>query len=99
MVKLCINISYLGYLVSTCHAPWPMELVFMSTFDNQSMSIGCVGKLGHLFGFLRHDLLKVNRKKILSIHDMKFAAFSGQMTVPVYCMHRSPAIMLAICPQ
>ncbi len=30
---------------------------FMSTFDNQSMSIGCVGKLGHLFGFLRHYLL------------------------------------------
>ncbi len=29
----------------------------MSTFDNQSMSIGCVGKLGHLFGFLRHYLL------------------------------------------
>ncbi len=29
----------------------------MSTFDNQSMSIGCVGKLGHLSGFLRHYLL------------------------------------------
>ena len=26
--------------------------VFMSTFDNQSKSIGCVNKLGHLFGFL-----------------------------------------------
>ncbi len=26
----------------------------MSTFDNQSMSIGCVSKLGHLFGLLRH---------------------------------------------
>ncbi len=36
---------------------WPMDLVFMSTFDNQSMSIGCVGKLGHLSGFLRHYLL------------------------------------------
>ncbi len=24
---------------------------------NQGMSIGCVGKLGHLFGFLRHYLL------------------------------------------
>ncbi len=35
---------------------WPMDLVFMSTFDNQSMSIGCVGKLGHLSGFLRHYL-------------------------------------------
>ncbi len=33
---------------------WPMALVFMSTFDNQSMSIGCVGQLGHLSGFLRH---------------------------------------------
>ena len=40
---------------------WPMDLVFMSTFDNQSMSIGCIGKLGHLFGFLRHYLLKVER--------------------------------------
>ena len=29
----------------------------MSTFDNQSKSIGCVGKPGHLFGFLRHYLL------------------------------------------
>ncbi len=29
----------------------------MSTFDNQSMSIGCIGKLGHFFGFLRHYLL------------------------------------------
>ena len=27
------------------------------TFDNQTMSIGCVGKLGDLFGFLRHYLL------------------------------------------
>ncbi len=35
-----------------------MDLVFMSTFDNQSMSMGCVGNLfGHLFGFLRHYLL------------------------------------------
>ena len=33
---------------------WHMDLVFMSTFDNQSMSIGLVGKLGHLSGFLRH---------------------------------------------
>ena len=36
---------------------WPMDLVFMSTFDNQSMSIGCVSKLGHLFGFLLYYLL------------------------------------------
>ncbi len=34
-----------------------MDLVFMSTFDNQSMSIGCVGKFGHLFGLLRQYLL------------------------------------------
>ncbi len=33
---------------------WPMDLIFMSTFDNQSMSIGCAGKLGQLFGSLRH---------------------------------------------
>ncbi len=31
----------------------------MSTFDNPSMSIGYVGKSGHLFGFLRHYLLIV----------------------------------------
>ncbi len=36
------------------------QRVFMSTFDNQSMSIGCVGKLGHLSGFLRHYLLTMN---------------------------------------
>ncbi len=30
----------------------------MSTFDNQSMSICCVGKLMHLFGFLPHYLSK-----------------------------------------
>ncbi len=40
---------------------WPMDLVFMSTFDNQSMSIGCIGKLGHLSGFLRHYLLITER--------------------------------------
>ena len=32
----------------------PMDLVFMSTFDSQSMSIGWVGKLELLFGFLLH---------------------------------------------
>ncbi len=34
--------------------------VVMSIFDNQSISIGCIGKLGHLFGFLRlwHYLLR-----------------------------------------
>ena len=31
-----------------------MDLVFMSTIDNQSMSIGCVSKLRHRFDFLRH---------------------------------------------
>ncbi len=36
---------------------WPMNLVFISNFDNQITSIGCVGKLGHLSGFLRHYLL------------------------------------------
>ncbi len=37
----------------------------ISIFDNQSMSIDCVGKLGHLFGFLRHYLLSINSKRIL----------------------------------
>ena len=31
--------------------------LFMSTFNDQSMSIGYVGKLGHFSGFLRHYLL------------------------------------------
>ena len=31
---------------------WPMDFAFVSTFDDQSMSIGYVGKLEHLFGFL-----------------------------------------------
>ncbi len=38
------------------------ETIHISTFDNQSMSIGCVGKLGHLFGFLQH---------YFSLHQMK----------------------------
>ncbi len=33
------------------------------TFDKQSMSIGCVGKLWHLSGFLRHYLLNTERIK------------------------------------
>ena len=36
---------------------WPIDLVFISTFNHQSMRIGCVGKLGYLSGFLRHYLL------------------------------------------
>ncbi len=31
----------------------------MNTFDNQSTSIGCVGKLGYLFDFVRHYLLNI----------------------------------------
>ncbi len=50
---------------------WPMDLVFMSIFDNQSMSIGCVGKLGHLFGFLRHYLLISNKIKRLKFDNFK----------------------------
>ncbi len=30
---------------------------------NQSMSIGCIGKLGHLFGLLRHYLLSKKSEK------------------------------------
>ncbi len=37
---------------------WPMDLLFMSTFNDQSMNIGCIGKLEHLSGFLRQNLLK-----------------------------------------
>ncbi len=35
------------------------------TFNDQSMSIGCVGKLGHLSGFLRHFLLIMLIREIL----------------------------------
>ena len=38
----------------------------MSTFDNQSMSIGCVSKLWHLLGFLRHYLLNLSKNTYLS---------------------------------
>ncbi len=41
-----------------------MDLVFMSTFDNQRMSIGCVCKLGQLFGFLRHYLLNAKDERM-----------------------------------
>ena len=46
----------LWYMESWNHIA--LDLVFMSTFYNQSMSIGCIGKLGHPFGLLRHYLLK-----------------------------------------
>ena len=45
------DLAYTHTLVikSTCEykvgTMWPMDLVFMSTFDDQSTSIGCVGKL------------------------------------------------------
>ncbi len=54
--SLCGETVYKYKLLGTI---WPMDLVFMSTFNDQSMSIGCVGKLGHLSGFLRHYLLTV----------------------------------------
>ena len=44
-----------------------MDLVFMSTFDNPSMSIGYVGKSGHLFGFLRHYLLICKDKTCVKV--------------------------------
>ena len=40
-----------------------LSKVFMSTFDNQRMSIGCVGKLSGQSGFLRHYFLKTFRPK------------------------------------
>ncbi len=36
---------------------WPMDLVFMSTFNDQSISDRLHHKFGHLSGFLRHYLL------------------------------------------
>ena len=47
-----------------------MDLVFTSTFDNQSMSIGRVGELGHLFGLFRHYLLMFipNSLLLLNLH-------------------------------
>ncbi len=40
----------------------------MSTFDNQTMGIGCVGKLGHLFGFLRHYQVLANPWRSIDFH-------------------------------
>ena len=50
--RVLMNTTSMGHME-------PYGLVFMSTFVNQTMSIGCVGKLWHLFGFLRHYLLIV----------------------------------------
>ena len=41
------------------NVPCTMSLVFKSTFNDQSMSIGLVGKLGHLSGLIRQYLLTV----------------------------------------
>ncbi len=63
--KLHINLSYLKEAPGP-YGTWivgticPMDLVFMSTFNDQSMSIGCVGKLGHLSGFHQHYLIKLD---------------------------------------
>ena len=42
-----------------------LTLVIKST-HNQSMSIGCISKLGHLSGFLRHNLLIIHECIIFS---------------------------------
>ncbi len=66
---------------------WPTDLVFMSTFDNQSMSIGCVCKLGHLFGLLRHYLLNVlgndheNGLTFTTITQKNFGVFGDPRTL------------------
>ncbi len=64
-------------------ATYAHTLVIESTFDNQSMSIGCVGKLGHRSGFLRHYLLILPSPKVslsiftfrLKIRGMKHIIF------------------------
>ena len=38
-----------------------------STFNDQSISIGCIGKLGHFPGFLRHYLLICNQITLLGL--------------------------------
>ena len=68
-LKVLVNTRSMGH-VGACglYGTWkvgiirPMDLVFTSAFDtsNQSMRIGCVGKLGGQSGFLRHDLLNIS---------------------------------------
>ena len=63
----------------------------MSTFNDQSMSIGCVDKLGHLSGFLRHYLLNC----LISTADLSWESNTTNTT-----QHRakdSPQIMGKDC--
>ncbi len=57
-VSQLADATYAHTVETTGFTDHRMTSVFMSTFDNQSMSIGCVSKLKHLSGFLRHYLLK-----------------------------------------
>ncbi len=75
---------------------WTMDLVFMSTFDNKSMSIGCVGKLGHISGFLRHYLLTHVTNIVLDsppnsvsyqFEIPKFTLEVFRQTVPIRYLH------------
>ncbi len=59
--KVLMNTRSMGHI-------WPMDFVFMGTFDNQSRSMGCVGKLEHLFGLLRHYLLKCEWLRVENIY-------------------------------
>ncbi len=52
------DLTYAHTLVIKSTHEYKVHGPFISTFDNQSISIGCVGKLGHLFGLLRHYLLR-----------------------------------------
>ncbi len=59
----------------------------MSTFDNQSMSIGCVGKLGHLFGLLRHYLLT---KMALTTNYTNMTLYSHRTTAYIHMCRWRP---------
>ncbi len=52
----------------------------MSTFDNQSMSIGCVIKFGHLSGFLRHYLLSLTSAFRTILYSFDPSSANGMLT-------------------
>ncbi len=62
-----MNLSYLKGAIGP-YGTWiviticPMDLAFVSTFNDQSMSIGCVVKLGHLSSFHQHYTMRIMTK-------------------------------------
>ncbi len=68
MVILWLSSATFGPILSAVYGTIrPMDRVFMSIFNDQSMSIGCVGKFGHLSCFLWHYLLLKNSRRNHSI--------------------------------